>query len=332
MSRNESSKKAIEKQMQEWAEAARPEIREQISELVTALLEKIGSCPDILYEINFDSDTHCYSQEELNNVIAAADKKITENKDDPKKLAKAYLAKAQCLQKLEDSAQFENMESKETDRNINVNTQEQIKALLEKTLKLFPNMPEALKQMGKYYFKMSIAGHDYLDKAIEMYNNAIQLEPNYSDAFNNRGVLYASEVYSRGKNNNAQDSWHKAIDDFTSAIRIYSYDEMYYFNRGKNYSKLKEHEKAIDDFSKAIKYGPDEFKKKTLIFYLRGKEYTELANYEKAISNFSESLRLRPDYIRALLMRGNAYFGAGEKDKAKADMDEYLRRKRGNTK
>jgi len=62
--------------------------------------------------------------------------------------------------------------------------------------------------------------------------------------------------------------------------------------------------------------------------YNRGMAYTETGNYKKATDEFSESLRLNPANIRSLLMRGNAYIGAGEKAKAKADLDEYLRRKR----
>jgi tetratricopeptide (TPR) repeat protein len=90
-------------------------------------------------------------------------------------------------------------------------------------------------------------------------------------------------------------------------------------------------EKAIDDFSNAIHYGSDTFKKILPIHFFRGEEYTKVKEYGKAIEDFSESLRLIPDHIKALLMRGNAYFGLGEKDKAKADFDEYLNRKRKNT-
>jgi tetratricopeptide (TPR) repeat protein len=63
-------------------------------------------------------------------------------------------------------------------------------------------------------------------------------------------------------------------------------------------------------------------------YFNRGMAYTETGDYKKAIEEFSESLRLNPAHIKTLLMRGNAYIGVGEKDKAKADLDEYLRRKR----
>ena len=266
------------------------------------------------------------SREELNEIIAEADAIISENKMGNKELAEAYLKKAQCLQKLEEYREFEDIDTTDDYQNINTDTQNQIKNLLEKALEIIPNMPEALMQMGKYYFKMSMSGNDYIDKAIEMYTTAIKIKPNYDAAYNNRGILYASEVYSRIKNSKPNDNLLKAISDFTKAIQIW-HKAIYYFNRGRNYSKLKEHEKSIDDFSRALYYCSDEFKKKMPLYYLRGQEYTEIKDYESAISNYSESIRLRPDLFRAFLMRGNAYLGIGDKEKAKADFDEYLRRK-----
>ena len=69
------------------------------------------------------------------------------------------------------------------------------------------------------------------------------------------------------------------------------------------------------------------FDENQLIYNLRGKEYTELKDYSKAIEDFSETLRLKPNHDETLLIRGKAYYLAGEKGKAKADIDEYLNRK-----
>jgi len=41
----------------------------------------------------------------------------------------------------------------------------------------------------------------------------------------------------------------------------------------------------------------------------------------------SESKYSKPDYVDTLLMRGKAYYLAGEKDKAKTDFEEFLNRK-----
>lgn len=248
---------------------------------------------------------------------------ITENRESREILAMAYLKKAQCLQKLEE---YEENKGAKKDELKDAGTQEIIKSLIEKALDLIPNMPEATMQMGKMYYKTSASEEGNIEKAINMYTKAIQLKPDYAAAYNNLGVLYASEAYSRMKNDNS--NLNKAINEYTEAIKIRPFDALYYFNRGTDYLKLEKHEKAIEDFSSAIHYGSDEFKRMTFIFYLRGDEYLWLREYEKAIDDFSESIRLNPAHIRSLLMRGNAYLGLGEKGKAKADLDEYLRCKR----
>ena len=330
--KNELTEEENTKLFQKWEEEISPTIKKSVKDFLTGR-RKAGYFTLVIYENDLD---YCdfytldITPEEFLDIIAIADKHIKGSKDGTEELAVAYLKKAQCLQKHEEYSKFEKIDSKDDYQNINTDIQIQIKYLLEKTLELIPNMPEALMQMGKYYFNMSIAGNDDFEKAIDMYTIAIQLKPDYAAAYNNRGVLYASEVYSRIKNTNPEDNWYKAINDFSEALRIRPFDAMYYFNRGKNYSKLGEHQKSVDDYSGAIQHCSDEFKKKIPLYYLRGDEYMWLRCYDKAIGDFSESIRLWPDLIRAFLMRGNAYLGAGDEEKAKADFDEYLRRKNKN--
>ena len=303
-------------------------IHETANEIVKALLDGLDDSekPKYFYDLDYQIPIIGLSRTELNEIIVEADTIIMESKEAKENLAVAYLKKAQCLQKLEEYNQFENIETIDDYRNIDVNTQEQIKNLIEKALEIIPNMPEALMQLGKYYFKISISGNENIDNAIDMYTTAIKIKPDYAAAYNNRGVLYASEIYSR-ENNSPIENWTKAINDFSEAIRIRPSDAIYYFNSGRNYSKLKEHEKAIDDFSCSIFCGSDEFMKKIPLYYLRGEEYTEIQEYKKAIEGFSEQIRLIPDFIKSFLMRGNAYLCIGEKEKAKADFDEYLKLK-----
>ena len=54
----------------------------------------------------------------------------------------------------------------------------------------------------------------------------------------------------------------------------------------------------------------------------------ELKEYGKAADDFSESLNLEADDVDTLLRRAKAYYLAGEKDKAKVDIEECLKRKR----
>jgi len=270
------------------------------------------------------------SEEELSEIIAEADKIISEEIENPKELAVAYLKKAQCLYKIEQSyiLAFENLPSPLNGFGIGVFTddkqiQPEIKRLLEKALELSPEMPEALMRLGTLEtgYGTNKNDKDHIDNAINLLTRAIQLKPDYAAALNNRSGLYSSD---------SEDNINKAIADLSEAIRIRSFDANYYYNRSTHYSTLAKlmHSKAIDDLSNAVNCGSDAFKKIIRIFHKRGQYYMELKEYDKAIDDFSESLKLETNHVDTLLMRAKAYYLSYEKDKAKTDIEEYLNRKR----
>ena len=270
------------------------------------------------------------SKEELNEIIAEADKIISDGGKSSEELAVAYLKKAQCLYKIEQSdiIALEHLEFPLNsiggliigidDKKI----QPEIKKLLEKALELSPEMPEALMRLGtlETTFGTNKTDKDHIDTAINLLTRAIQLKPNYAAAFNNRSSIYSSD---------SEDNINKGIDDLTEAIRIRPSDATYYYNRYNHYSELARYmqKKVIDDLSNAINYGSDAFKKSLHIFLERGKKYMELKEYSKAIEDFSESLKLETYHLDTLLMRAKAYHLNCEKDKAKTDIEEYLNRK-----
>jgi len=149
------------------------------------------------------------SREELNAIIAEADRIITENSESNEKLAIAYLKKAQCLQKLEEIE--ENTRTQIGEPKDIAGIQGQIKNLIEKALELHPDMPEAIMQMGKIYHKLSRSEEtnkpENLEKAIEMFSKAIQIKPDYSAAYNNSGIVYSDK-----------NEYDLAIRDYSTAI------------------------------------------------------------------------------------------------------------------
>jgi len=290
------------------------------------------------------------SEEELNEIITEADKIISENKVNTEELATAYLKKAQCLQKLDQWVRWMFPGA----IYYSGNPEYKIKELLEKALELSPDMPEALMRLGTEYCNIHQLDDDHIDEALNLFDRAIQLKPDYAAAFNNRIHCYkcSTDFFMVSGKEDEQDEQDKdeiekaktnsmkAIADLTEAIRIRPFDAMYYYNRGGYYSDLKMHEKAVDDYSSVLKYGSDAFKKECPIFLQRGQEYMEIKEYGKAVEDFSELLRLEPhnDNTRVifgrdihgdiLLLRGKTYYLAGEKDKAKADFEKYLKRRR----
>jgi len=301
------------------------------------------------------------SREELREIKAETDKIISENKESNENLAIAYLKKAQCLRKLNATHNFGLISYDETGSIlISKKENKNIKKLLEKALELLPDMPEAIMQLGLINNPGWLS--DKHDKAIIFFNKAIQLKPDYAAAFNNRAMLfYGSEDICKflSISDDQKDkerleeakkkvkiNFNKAVADLTEAIKIRPFDAIYHLNRGIFHSKLGEHKEAAEDLSNTINYASDTvknglLKEGLLIFNLRGKEYTEINDYGKAIDDFSETLRLQPsyneklhlepNYDETLLLRGKAYYLSGENDKAKADIKEYINRKRKDT-
>jgi Flp pilus assembly protein TadD len=159
---------------------------------------------------------------------------------------------------------------------------------------------KAIELDPKYTYAYNNRGDAYDDlgeyqKAIVDYNKAIELDPKYTYAYNNRGIAY----YHLGE-------YQKAIDDYSKAIELYN-------NRGIAYRNLGEYQKAIDDYNKAIKLDP----KYTYAYNNRGIAYYHLGEYQKAIDDYSKAIELDPKYTNAYNNREIAYKKLGEYQNAK---------------
>jgi len=77
------------------------------------------------------------------------------------------------------------------------------------------------------------------------YTKAIEVDPVYVEAYNNRGCLLVEE-----------GEFEEAIRDLSYAIEIKPYYATAYFNRGSAWRGLKEYRKAIEDFRKAMAIDP----------------------------------------------------------------------------
>jgi tetratricopeptide (TPR) repeat protein len=244
----------------------------------------------------------------------------------------------------------------------------EFKKLIEKAMELIPDMPEALMQLGLFNApEWSIGDYNkaikFYNRAIQLKPDYAAAFNNRAMLFYQSGFFDDENDKAKEK---TKINIRNAVADLTEAIKIRPFDAVYYLNRGVFHSRLGEHKEAIEDFSNAIKYASDALRDRlyteVLILNLRGKEYTELKDYDKAIDDFSETLHLKQEYDDAyltrkkeimelkdddklvdefyeslrsfsnhdetLLLRGKSYYLAGEKDKAKADIEEYLNRQR----
>ena len=104
--------------------------------------------------------------------------------------------------------------------------------------------PDAL---ARAYFNRGRAWSDQgrQDRAIQDFDHAIRLDPEYPDAFNSRALAY------RGMGQN-----ERAIEDFNQAIRLDANYAIALFNRGLAFQALGRAEDAANDFARAKDTGP----------------------------------------------------------------------------
>ncbi|MEI6444370.1 MAG: tetratricopeptide repeat protein, partial [Nostocales cyanobacterium ELA583] len=139
-------------------------------------------------------------------------------------------------------------------------------------LKINPNYADA-------YYNRGLTRDDLGDKqaAIQDYNQALKINPNYADAYNNRGILRAKLGDKQG-----------AIQDYNQALKINPNDAYAYLNRGLTRYDLGDKQGAIDDFNQALKINPNYAK----AYYNRGNAYATLGDKFQARSDFQQAAKI----------------------------------------
>ncbi|MBR1646692.1 MAG: tetratricopeptide repeat protein, partial [Selenomonadaceae bacterium] len=171
------------------------------------------------------------------------------------------------------------------------------------------------EQLNNNYLAMQkyIAGNvaysrNQFDDALKFYGEALEINPNFGTAYNNRGTAYFN-----------LKNYEVAGADFTKAIELNPNNATAYGNRGDVYRLTGNQNAALDDYSKAIKLAPN-----NAIFYNnRGITYFNLKNYEYAIADFTEAIKLNPNNATAYGNRGDVHrltgnFNAAVDDYSKA--------------
>jgi len=147
------------------------------------------------------------------------------------------------------------------------------------------------------------------DLAIRDYTKAIELRPDYPEAYNNRGNTYGE---LSGKHD-------LAIRDYTKAIELRPDFAEAYYNRGVTYNDLGKHALAVRDCNRVIDLRPNYPK----AYFSRGNAYYYLGKHDLAIKNYTKAIKFKHDFAEAYNNRGNAFNKLGKhymaiKDHAKA--------------
>lgn len=160
---------------------------------------------------------------------------------------------------------------------------------------------KAIETDSKYYMGYFVRAcilrvKEKYDKAIADYDRAIDVNPDFADAYYYRGLVWQSKK----EKEKAIDDFDKAIKYYTEAIENNSNDENLYLQRGIVQYYKGDYHKAIDDYTKAIIIKSD----LTLAYYNRGLARAAIKDKD-AITDFSEIIKIMPDNADAYVSRGN---------------------------
>jgi len=140
---------------------------------------------------------------------------------------------------------------------------------------------------AKDWYKKGYNTKEY-DKKISFYLRAIELAPDYADAYINLGIAY-------GK----LDLNTKAIESYEKAIELKPDYAYVYNNLGTAYGKLDLNTKAIESYEKAIELDPDY----AIAYFNLGITYYNQGNTTWGIEQLKKAARLGHQGAQAWLKR-----------------------------
>ncbi len=149
-----------------------------------------------------------------------------------------------------------------------------------------------------------------VEAAIKAYSDAIEMDPLYSVAYTNRGILYGYK-----------GEYDLAIKDFNMAIELNPNNFFAYNNRGNAYDKIGNSDRAIEDFNKAIKLKSDYVK----AYNNRGNAYRKKGEFDKALADLDTGISLKADFAGTYNSRGVTYREKGNLGKAIEDFSAAIK-------
>lgn len=128
---------------------------------------------------------------------------------------------------------------------------------------------------------------DY-DEALNQFSQAIHLVLDATDEGRLQRLLVEAYI-CRGATWGGKGETHKAIKDFTLAVKINPSRDLAYWNRGLAWGHIEEHGKAIADFSKVIEIDPGNAD----AYLQRGWAWKKQNEPQKAATDFAKVKELK---------------------------------------
>lgn len=155
------------------------------------------------------------------------------------------------------------------------------------------------------------------ERAIEVLNQAVTLDPNLAEAYFRLGIAYSliefrdqlaaqenveptptpspGEKKPKEKKTNSEIAFEKAVEAYKKLIEANSEDHAAFYNMGRAYNKLNEDEEAAKALRQAVKLNPEDTEYQTEL----GSILIKLAKYPEAVGTLKKALELDPQNLEA---------------------------------
>ncbi len=149
----------------------------------------------------------------------------------------------------------------------------------------------------------------YPEEAIKDFNRAIVLAPGYAPALGNRAGAYAAVGHS-----------DQAIRDYTRAIRLMPQAAAPLAGRGRVHLAVGRPHAAIRDFTRAVTADP----RFAAAYRNRAEARLDIGRHEDAIEDLSRAIAFDVGNVELYLLRGRAYLATGNMDAAFKDFSHAV--------
>jgi tetratricopeptide (TPR) repeat protein len=174
---------------------------------------------------------------------------------------------------------------------------------LIKAARFEEDCPSTYFNLGVAYFHLN-----NFDESVRFFNKAIQLVPQYLDAYHQRGLAYTQKK-----------QYSLALEDLSFVIKA-SPSAKSYYDRGLVYMNNKKYAEAIADFSQALIRDiamADAYNN-------RGIAYGSREQYAEAQNDFEQAVWLKPENPVYLKNLGITYYKIKNHPKAAETLEKYL--------
>src|SRR5208283_4679285 len=140
-----------------------------------------------------------------------------------------------------------------------------------------------------------------IDRAIEEYKRAVEIDETYYKAYNNLGVAF----YKKSFFDEAQKYFKKALEINPN-----------YAVAKKNLEAAEKKDAVFTETIMKLEQKANEVRENTAIYFDLGKTYRSTGHLENAIVQYQKVIQLEPDNIEALNNIGTVYYELGQYDNA----------------